>query len=122
MQKAGTKQKGQDVGHSFWLFSWSSPKEIQGDHLFKNEPKPRYLRRTHQYVAVKATQDIANLKMVVSMEPRCSHCGSPKYLRHLEGWKGCGKPVLAGLVCVWCGCVERAVYVIGESTREDHEK
>jgi len=96
--------------------------ELQGDHFFKNEPKPLYPRRTHQNVTAKATQGISVIKEVVSMEPKCSHCGSPRYLRHAEGWKGCGKPVLAGLVCVWCGHVERAVYAIGESTREDHEK
>ena len=56
------------------------------------------------------------------MEPRCSHCDSPKYLRHPEGWKACGKPVLVGLVCVWCGHVERGVYAIRESTREAHER
>ena len=56
------------------------------------------------------------------MEPRCSHCGSPKYLRQREGWKACGKSVLAGLVCVWCGHVERGVYAISGSPREDHEE
>jgi hypothetical protein len=30
--------------------------------------------------------------------------------------------VLAGLVCVWCGHVERGVYAIRGSTQEDHEE
>jgi len=122
MQKAGTKHKGQDVGHSSWIFFWSTSKELQGDHFFKNEPNPLYPRRTHQHVTAKATQGNSILKEVVGMEPSCSHCGSLNYLRHLEGWKGCGKPVLAGLVCVWCGHVERGVYAIGGPNREDHEK
>jgi len=80
------------------------------------------LRRTHQNVTVQASQGISDLKEVVSMEPRCSQCESPKYLRHPEGWKACEKPVLAGLVCVWCGHVDRGVYTIRGATQEDQEE
>ena len=100
-------------------FGGSAPKR---DNFLKNEPKPPNLRRTHQNVAVQASQGISDLKEVVSMEPRCSQCESPKYLRHPEGWKACESPVLTGLVCVWCGHVERGVYVISGSTQEDHEE
>jgi hypothetical protein len=100
-------------------FGGNAPKR---DNFFKNEPKPPYLRRTHQNVTVQASQGISDLKEVVSMEPRCSQCESPKYLRHPEEWKTCEKPVLAGLVCVWCGHVERGVYAIRGSTQEDHEE
>jgi hypothetical protein len=54
------------------------------------------------------------------MEPRCSQCDNPKYLQYPEGLKSCEKPVLVGLVCVWCGHVERGVYAIRGSTRKDH--
>jgi hypothetical protein len=63
-------------------FGGNGPKR---DNFFKSEPKSPYFRRTHQNVTVQASEGISDLKEVVSMEPMCSQCECPKYLRHPEG-------------------------------------
>ncbi len=46
------------------------------------------------------------------MEPKCSQCNTPRFLQKSEAWKANRKSVTAGLVCVWCGHIERGVFLI----------
>jgi len=54
------------------------------------------------------------------MEPSCRRCDSPKYLQDSAWWKTGNELVVAGRVCVWCGHVERGVYILSGSPREEH--